>query len=131
MFSYQSLDFQFWFNFEKFFYTNFHGQSFEQAILVKKMMQTSGVGTQNMFEMGVVLLRNTTWKCGKVERLIINYLRNHLHHRNSTTPSMEAMLKHFNSKGNYDTQVLDAVDRLKNRRIIKLVPNTNEKKKAS
>lgn len=96
---------------------------------MKNVIQTSGVGTQNMFEMGVVLLRNTTWKCGKVERLIINYLRNHLHHRKSSNPSMEEMLKHFNSKGKHDTQVLDAVDRLKNRRIIKLVPNSTEELK--
>ena len=36
------------------------------------------------------------------------------------------MLEHFISKGKKDTQVLDAVDRLENRGIIKLVSNTNE-----
>jgi hypothetical protein len=90
------------------------------------MIQTAGMGTQNVFETGVVLLRNTTWKCGRVERLIIDYLRNHLHYRRGSNPSMKEMLEHFISKGKKDTQVLDAVDRLENRGIIKLVSNTNE-----
>jgi hypothetical protein len=88
------------------------------------MIQTTGMGTQNVFETGVVLLRNTTWKCGKVERLIIDYLRSHIHHRKKNNPSMKEMLEHFISKGKKDTQVLDAVDRLENRGIIKLVTNT-------
>jgi len=93
---------------------------------VKNVIQTAGIGTQNVFETGVVLLRNTTWKCGRVERLVINYLRSHIHHRRRNNPSMQEMLEHFVSKGKKDTQVLDAVDRLENRGIIKLVPNTNE-----
>ncbi|WNZ29496.1 MAG: hypothetical protein IAX21_01100 [Candidatus Bathyarchaeota archaeon] len=93
---------------------------------MKNVIRTSGMGTQNVFEMGVVLIRNTTWKCGKVERLIINYLRNHIHHRSSNKYSMKEMLEHFNSKGKHDTQVLDAVDRLENRGIIKLVPNSSD-----
>jgi len=94
--------------------------------LVKNVIQTAGRGTQNVFETGVVLLRNTTWKCGRVERLIINYLRSHIQHRRRNNLSMKEMLEHFISKGKKDTQVLDAVDRLENRRIIKLVSNTNE-----
>jgi hypothetical protein len=94
--------------------------------LVKNVIQTAGRGTQNVFETGVILLRNTTWKCGKVERLIINYLRTHLRHPKRSNPSMQEMLEHFISKGKKDTQVLDAVDRLENRRIIKLISNTNE-----
>ncbi|MCW4021691.1 MAG: hypothetical protein ACOWW1_00915 [archaeon] len=90
------------------------------------MIQTAGMGTQNVFETGVVLLRNTTWKCGKVERLIIDYLRSHIHHRKKSNPSMKEILEHFNSKGKKDIQVLDAVDRLENRGIIKLVSKTNE-----
>ena len=93
---------------------------------MKNVIQPSGMGTQNVFETGVVLLRNTTWKCGKVERLIIDYLRSHIHHRRKSNPSMNEMLEHFISKGKKDTQVLDAVDRLENRGIIKLVTNTNE-----
>ena len=93
---------------------------------MKNVIQTSGIGTQNVFETGVVLIRNTTWKCGKVERLIIDYLRSHLRHRRSNNPSMKQMLEHFNSKGKKDTQVLDAVDRLENRGIIKLVSNPND-----
>ena len=90
------------------------------------MIQPSGIGTQNVFETGVVLLRNTTWKCGKVERLIIDYLRSHIYQRRKSNPSMNEMLEHFIYKGKKDTQVLDAVDRLENRGIIKLVTNTNE-----
>ena len=93
---------------------------------MKNVIQTTGMGTQNVFETGVVLLRNTTWKCGKVERLIIDYLRSHLRHRRSNNPSMKQMLEHLNSEGKKDTQVLDAVDRLENRGIIKLVSNSNE-----
>ena len=88
---------------------------------MKILIRSSGMGTQNVFETGVVLLRNTTWKCGKVERLVINYLRRRLHHRGSTQSSMKEMLEHFNSNGNQDCQVLDAMDRLENRGIIKIV----------
>jgi len=79
-----------------------------------------------MFETGVVLLRNTTWKCGKVERLIIDYLRSHIHHRKKSNPLMKEMLEHFVSNGKKNTQVMDAVDRLENRGIIKLVSNTTD-----
>jgi len=79
-----------------------------------------------MFETGVVLLRNTTWKCGKVERLIIDYLRSHIHHRKKSNPSMKEMLEHFVSNGKKNTQVMDAVDRLENRGIIKLVSNSSD-----
>jgi hypothetical protein len=93
---------------------------------VKKLIQTSGIGRQNIFETGVVLLRNTTWKCGKVERLIIDYLRRHIHHHKKSNPSMKEILEHFVSKGKKNTQVMDAVDRLENRGIIKLVSNTSD-----
>lgn len=93
---------------------------------MKNVIRTSGMTTQNVFETGIILLRNTTWKCGRVERLIIDYLRNHLHHPKSTRPSMKEMLEHFNSKGKHDTQVLDAVDRLENRGIIKLILNSSD-----
>ena len=79
------------------------------------------MGTPNVFDTGVVLLRNTTWKCGKVERLVINYLRRRLQHRGSTQSSMKEMLEHFNSNGKQDCQVLDAMDRLETRGIIRIV----------
>jgi hypothetical protein len=76
-----------------------------------------------MFEALVVLLRNTTWKCGNVERLIINYLRRRLQHYGSTQSSIKDMLQYSKSKGKQENQVFEAMERLEKRGIIKVISN--------
>ncbi|MEM3874023.1 MAG: hypothetical protein QXU45_02700 [Candidatus Bathyarchaeia archaeon] len=69
----------------------------------------------------VVLIRNTTWRCGKLERLIVKHL-----HKESTglgrsgTPLTD-MLKSFNLSGKKRNEFLDAIKRLERRNIVKIL----------
>ena len=69
----------------------------------------------------VVLLRNTTWKCGTVERLIVNYLRRQIKHCRHTHFSVKDMLENFEVKKKQQRRFFDAIERLESRGIIKIV----------
>jgi Cdc6-like AAA superfamily ATPase len=71
----------------------------------------------------VVLLRDTTWKCGTVERLIVNYLRRQIHNYRYAHSSVEDMLDNFDVKEKQQRRFLDAIERLEKRGIIKIVFN--------
>ena len=90
--------------------------------MVKALICTSEIKSQSVFDAFVVLLRNTTWKCGKVERLIVNYLRRQLRY-GSTQSSIKDIVKHFESKGKKENQFFEAAERLEIRGIIKIVFN--------
>ena len=68
----------------------------------------------------VVLLRDTTWKCGTVERLIVNYLRQIQNYR-YTHSSVKDMLDNFKVKEKQQRRFFDAIERLEKRGIIKIV----------
>ncbi|MEM2946958.1 MAG: hypothetical protein QXN96_01825 [Candidatus Bathyarchaeia archaeon] len=69
----------------------------------------------------VVLIRNTTWRCGKLERLIVKHL-----HKESTglgklgTPLTD-MLQSFKLSGKKRNEFLDAIKRLERRNIVKIL----------
>jgi len=69
----------------------------------------------------VVLIRNTTWRCGKLERLIVKHL-----HKESTglgksgTPLTD-MLQSFKLSGKKRNEFLDAIKRLEKRNIVKIL----------
>jgi len=67
-----------------------------------------------------VLLRNTTWKCGRVERLVVDYLRTQLQMRGRAKTPVKDMLHHFRLSGRQKNEFLDALKRLEKRRIIKI-----------
>jgi len=75
---------------------------------------------QKMLRAITVLIRNTTWKCGRVERLVINYLRNRLLRYGMPRTSIRDMLQHFKFKGKQKSEFFDALKRLERRRIIKI-----------
>jgi len=68
----------------------------------------------------VVLLRNTTWKCGRVERLIVNYMREQIRRFGRAKTPVSEMLRHFKLKGRDKNEFLDAIKRLEKRRIIRI-----------
>jgi len=84
---------------------------------------TSEIESQSLFDAFVVLLRNTTWKCGKVERLIVNYLRRQLQRCGYTQSSKKDIVEHFESKGKKEKQFFEAPERLEIRGISKIVFN--------
>lgn len=77
--------------------------------------------TQNLVKAIVVLIRNTTWRCGKLERLIVK----HLHKRNESfgKPEMQVgdMLQNFKMTGKKKNEFLDAIRRLERRNIVRIL----------
>ncbi len=85
-----------------------------------KMARRSGKEAQKMFRAMAVLLRNTTWKCGRVERLVVEYLGTHLRRRGTPWSSIKEMTQYFKLKGKQKSEFFDALRRLEKRRIIKI-----------
>ena len=85
------------------------------------MTQRSGIGSQRMLKAFVVLLRNTTWKCGRVERLVVSHLQRHLQSNGQAQISIKDMLEYFKLKGKQKRRFLEAIERLERRGIIKIV----------
>jgi len=75
---------------------------------------------QRLLKAIAVLLRNTTWKCGRVERLVVNYLRAQLQKGGYTQTPVKDMLQHFSLNGKQKNEFLDALKRLEKRHIIKI-----------
>ncbi len=84
------------------------------------MKKRSKTDAQNMIQALAVLLRNTTWKCGRVERLVVNYLREQILRFGRARTPVKEMLQHFKFKGKQKNEFLDAIRRLEKRRIIKI-----------
>jgi hypothetical protein len=79
--------------------------------------------SQRRLKAFVVLLRDTTWKCGVVERLVVNYLRRQFQRYGSTRSSVKDMLEYFRLNGQQHHRFLEAMERLEKRGIIKIVFN--------
>jgi hypothetical protein len=75
---------------------------------------------QRLIKAIAILLRNTTWKCGRVERLVVNYMRTQLQKRGRTQTPVKDMLQHLELSGKQKNEFLDALKRLEKRRIIKI-----------
>jgi hypothetical protein len=70
----------------------------------------------------VVLIRNTTWRCGKVEKSIVR----HLYKRNSNFGkpgvSIRDIMQYLNLAGEKKDECMDALKRLEKRNIVKILP---------
>ena len=84
------------------------------------MARRSGKETQRMFKAIAVLIRNTTWKCGRIERLVIKYLQTHLRTQGKPWSSIKDMVSHFKLRGKQKSEFFDALRRLERRRIIRI-----------
>jgi hypothetical protein len=69
----------------------------------------------------IVLIRNTTWRCGRLERLIVKHLHNK--HTMLGKPEMPIndMLQSLKLTGKKKNEFLDAVKRLERRNIIRIL----------
>lgn len=76
--------------------------------------------TQDRFHAIAILLRNTTWKCGKIERLVVGHLLNHLKRHGRPYSGIKDMISDFQLKGKKRREFLDALGRLEKRHIIKI-----------
>ncbi|MEM3627465.1 MAG: hypothetical protein QXZ25_05505 [Candidatus Bathyarchaeia archaeon] len=77
--------------------------------------------TQRLVKAIVVLIRNTTWRCGKLERLIVK----HLHKRNESFGKPEIpindLIQNFRLTGRKKNEFLDAIRRLERRNIVRIL----------
>jgi hypothetical protein len=69
----------------------------------------------------VVLIRNTTWRCGKVEKSIVHHL--YKRHRNFGRPgvSIRDIMQNLNLVGEKKDECIDALKRLEKRNIVKIM----------
>ena len=84
------------------------------------LVRGRGLEAQRMVMSIVILIRNTTWKCGKIERLVVDYLRNRLQRCGSPQIPVIEMMRHFKLKGKQKSEFLEAIRRLEKRNIIKI-----------
>jgi hypothetical protein len=75
---------------------------------------------QRLIKAVAVLLRNTTWKCGRVERLVVNHLRAQRQRPGHSQTRVKDMLQLLELDGKQRNEFLDALKRLEKRRIIKI-----------
>lgn len=77
---------------------------------------------QRLLRAFAVLMRNTTWKCGRVERQVVNHLRSQFTRFGQVRLPIRDILQHFKLSGKKKNEFLDAIKRLEKRRIIKIEP---------
>jgi hypothetical protein len=70
----------------------------------------------------VVLIRNTTWRCGKLEKAIVKHLHKKRENLGRKGVSVPDMMQNLNFEGEKKNEFLDALRRLEKRNIIKLMP---------
>jgi hypothetical protein len=76
--------------------------------------------TQKLVKAIVVLIRNTTWRCGRLERLIVkNLCRRNVALGKPGMPIRE-MIQSFKLTGKKKSEFLDALKRLERRNIVRI-----------
>jgi len=83
-------------------------------------MRRSGKEAQRMIRAIAVLLRNTTWKCGRMERLVVNHLQRQIQRCGRAQTPVKEMLQYFRLNGKQKNEFLEAIKRLEKRHIIKI-----------
>jgi hypothetical protein len=69
----------------------------------------------------VVLIRNTTWRCGKLEKSIVRHLHKRHENLGKTSVSVGDIMQNLNFTGEKKSEFLDALKRLEKRNIVKLL----------
>jgi hypothetical protein len=63
-------------------------------------------------------LRATVWKCGRVERLVVNCPKTQLRRRGYVLATVKDIVQHFDLSRKQKGEFLDALKKLEKRRII-------------
>jgi transcription initiation factor TFIIIB Brf1 subunit/transcription initiation factor TFIIB len=77
---------------------------------------------QTILKTIVVLLRNTTWRCGKLERSIVRHLRNRRQNFGKSGLSVREIMHHLDLNGEKKDECIDAIKRLEKRNIVRILP---------
>jgi len=70
----------------------------------------------------VVLIRNTTWRCGKLEKSIVKHLYKRRVNFGKPSMSIREITQNLNLTGKKKDECLDAIKRLEKRNIVKILP---------
>jgi hypothetical protein len=68
----------------------------------------------------VVLLKNTTWRCGRLERSIVQHLYKRYENFKSPSASIKELMINLNIAAEKKEEYLDALKRLEKRNIVKM-----------
>jgi hypothetical protein len=68
----------------------------------------------------VILIRNTTWRCGKLEKSIVKHLYKRHENFGKTGVSVNDIMTNLNITGEKKDECLDALHRLEKRNIVRL-----------
>lgn len=82
-------------------------------------------GERRLVKTIVVLIRNTTWRCGKLERVIVKHLYSKHTLLGKTEMPINDILQSLKLTGKKKNEFLDAVKRLERRNIIKILKFVN------
>ena len=70
----------------------------------------------------VILIRNTTWRCGKLEKSIVQHLYKRHQNFGKAEVSVKDIMVNLNITGEKKDECLDALRRLEKRNIVKITP---------
>ncbi|NWG10833.1 hypothetical protein HXY33_03655 [Candidatus Bathyarchaeota archaeon] len=73
----------------------------------------------------VILIRNTTWRCGRLERVIVKNLCKNIVGFGKPEMSINDMLHNFELSGKKKNEFLDAIRRLERRNIVRIARIVN------
>jgi len=77
--------------------------------------------TQRLVRAIVILIHNTTWRCGRLERLIVSHLHKRTGRFENPEMPVKEMLKNFELTGKKKNEFLDAIKRLERRNIVRIL----------
>ncbi len=75
---------------------------------------------QTLVKTIVVLIRNTTWRCGKLEKSIVRHLYKRHENFGKAEVSVKEIMLNLNITGEKKDECLDALRRLEKRHIVKM-----------
>jgi len=81
---------------------------------------------QRRLNMTAKLLKRSTWKCGRIERLIIRHLQHVAEKTGRAASKVASMVRHHNLKGKDISEFIYALERLEKRYIVRLEPQRVE-----
>lgn len=77
--------------------------------------------TQRLVRAIVILIRNSTWRCGKLERSIVERLYRRRASLGKSEMPVKEMIQSFKLNGKKKNEFLDAMRRLERRNIIRIM----------
>jgi hypothetical protein len=88
---------------------------------VKGGLPDQHIAEQTLVKQLAVLIRNTTWRCGKLEKSIVKHL--HKKHENFGRQGVPVgdMMQNLDFTGEKKNEFLDALRRLEKRNIVRLL----------